>query len=146
MIRASILFLAIALLAVAGEARGQTACISVSVGASSDSVTATMINVGQTVIGDAANASYSMHAGVIYCLVAHDSSGGCAHTDVNCDGNTNAADILVIRQGVNWNQAAGAANNPRCDVNADSNCNAADILVIRQGVNWNTSTGPCKCP
>ena len=70
----------------------------------------------------------------------------CVDSDVNCDGTTNAGDLLVVRGGANWEQTAGSAAEPRSDVNSDGTVNAADLLVIRGGAVWDTSTGPCVCP
>ena len=73
----------------------------------------------------------------------------CAATDVNCDGTTNAGDLLVIKNPANWLQTVPPSTCVRCDVNGDTLINAGDLLVIKNPANWLTSPGPCTgvgCP
>lgn len=73
----------------------------------------------------------------------------CNDADTNCDGHVTSVDLGVVQSPANWNQATGAAGNPRADVNDDGLVTSVDLGIIQSPANWNTSTGPCSaidCP
>jgi hypothetical protein len=69
----------------------------------------------------------------------------CANTDVDCNGTTNAGDIVVIRAPANFNLSAAAAATHRADTDRNNTVNASDIVLVRAPANFNTSTGACSC-
>lgn len=69
----------------------QAPCVIVSAGADRDTMTGSLQNVGQTVIGRADNGVVFMHAGAIACLTT--APAPCLVGDVNDDGLIDGLDI-----------------------------------------------------
>ncbi len=92
--QAGILIVGAALLLSAAGLRNVIAeCAVISAGAETDSVTASVQNLGQVIIGRASNGSVTMHAGVLPCLTA---CPGHVAPDLDRDCDVDLQDFAIL--------------------------------------------------
>ena len=112
----------------------EAGCVVISAGAETDTLTGSVQNVGQVVIGGAFSRSISLHAGAVHCLSMHAHPAACPCGDFDGDNSVTLVDFITF-------QVCFGASKPTedcpsdafacADLNGDGNVNLNDFVTFQ---------------